>query len=147
MKVRELMTENPACCSPDTSLQEVAKLMVDCDCGEIPVADDQGKPLGVITDRDIACRAVAKGLDTRQTHAQEIMTSPAITIDPEASLDECCQRMDDNQIRRIPVVDSDGAICGIVAQADIARAADEQEAGHLVRDISQPSSQASRLSG
>jgi CBS domain-containing protein len=146
MKVQEIMTENPSCCSPESSLQDAAKLMVDCDCGEIPVVDAQGKPVGVVTDRDICCRAVAKGMDPAQTAIREVMTSPAITVGPEDSLEECCQKMDDNQIRRIPVVDGSGAVCGIVAQADIARTAGESETAELVRDVSEPTSEASRIS-
>lgn len=144
MKVRDIMTENPSCCSPDSSLQEAAKLMADCDCGELPVLDAQGRPAGVITDRDICCRAVAEGLDTAQTSVQTIMSAPAVTVRPEDSIEDCCQLMDDKQIRRVPVVDESGECCGIVAQADIARAMDASDTGHLLRDISQPLSEPSR---
>lgn len=146
MQVREIMTENPACCTPETSLQDAAKLMADCDCGEIPVIDDQGHPVGVITDRDICCRAVAQGMGPTQTRVHEVMTSPVLTVGPDSSIEECCQLMDDNQIRRVPVIDESGACCGIVAQADIARSVGEPEIGHVVRDISQPSQDASQLS-
>lgn len=138
MQVRDLMTENPACCSPEASLQDAAKLMKDCDCGEIPVVDEQNRPIGVVTDRDICCRAVAEGADPAQVKVREVMSSPVLTVGPDASVDECCQLMDDNQIRRIPVVDDSGACCGIVAQADLARAIGEPEVGHMLRDISQP---------
>lgn len=143
MQVRDIMTENPACCSPEASLQDAAKLMADCDCGEIPVTDDQNHPVGVVTDRDICCRAVAQGMDPTQTPVREVMTSPAVTVGPEDSIEDCCKLMDDNQIRRVPVVDDAGACCGIVAQADIARKLDEQEVGHILRDISQPAHQSS----
>lgn len=144
MKVREIMTENPACCSPESSLQNAAKLMADRDCGEIPVVDDQKRPVGVITDRDICCRAVAIGLDPEQTKVNEIMSSPVVTVGPDDDINQCCQLMDDNQIRRVPVIDDSGACCGIVAQADIARKLDEPEVGHIVHDISQPASEPSR---
>ncbi len=65
MQVREIMTENPACCGPENSVQEAARLMVQNDCGEVPVVDQSGQPVGVITDRDIACRCVAQGKDSR----------------------------------------------------------------------------------
>ncbi|MEX1031771.1 MAG: CBS domain-containing protein [Cellvibrionaceae bacterium] len=146
MKVREFMTENPQCCSPDASLREAAQYMADCDCGEIPVLDSQKRPIGVITDRDIACRAVAKGKAPETTKVSDIMTSPAITIGPEQTLEDCCKLMDDNQIRRVPVVDDSGACCGIVAQADVVKAANESDAAHLVEDISRPNSAASRAS-
>lgn len=138
MRVRDVMTENPACCGPDMSLQDVAKMMVDCDCGEIPVVDAQRRPVGVVTDRDICIRAVAEGRDIRQTTAREVMSQPVITVSPESSLEECRQKMEANQIRRVPVVDDSGACCGIVAQADVARNSAEEKTGDLVRDVSRP---------
>lgn len=141
MQVNEVMTANPACCSPEASLQDAAKLMKDCDCGEIPVLDEQSKPIGVITDRDICCRAVAEGADPAQMKVHQAMSTPVVTVGSEASVEECCQLMDDNQIRRIPVVDDSGACCGIVAQADLARNVSEPEIGHILRDISQPRQQ------
>lgn len=138
MQVRDIMTESPECCSPHSSVQEVAKAMADRDCGEIPVLDEQRRPIGVVTDRDIACRAVAQAKDPKQTSAHEIMSSPVITVKPETSLEECCKTMEENQIRRVPVVDEAGGCCGMVSQADIARHAPEHETAQVVRDISQP---------
>jgi CBS domain-containing protein len=145
MQVREIMTANPACCSPETPLQDVAKLMVAHDCGEIPVLDAQRRPIGVVTDRDIACRAVAQGKEPTQTTAREVMSEPVVTATPEDSVDDCCHRMEENQIRRVPVVDETGACCGMVAQADIARQAPEHEAAEVVRDVSRPTQEASRV--
>ncbi|MAM59998.1 MAG: CBS domain-containing protein [Maritimibacter sp.] len=144
MQVREMMTENPACCSPDTSLQDVAKLMSGCDCGEIPVIDEQRRPVGVVTDRDIACRCVAKGKDPSQTTAREVMSEPVVTVTSEDTVESCCQRMEENQIRRVPVVDEAGACCGMVAQADLVRRVDEHETAEVVRNVSQPTKEASR---
>lgn len=144
MKVQEIMTENPTCCSPDASLQEVAQLMVDADCGEIPVVDDQRRPVGVITDRDICCRAVAKGMDPSQTTVREVMSENVVSVKPEDSVEDCCQRMEDNQIRRVPVVDDSGACCGIVAQADVAQHASQEKVGGLIREASKPTKEASR---
>lgn len=138
MQVRDIMTENPACCAPDTSLEDVARIMADQDCGEIPVLDERGRPLGVVTDRDITCRAVALGKDPASTAARDVMTGSVITTTPDASLEEAVAQMEDNQIRRMPVVDSNGVCCGMIAQADIARAAPEHETAELVRDVSQP---------
>lgn len=145
MQVRDIMTENPTCCGPSTSLQEAAKLMDECDCGELPVLDEQNRPIGVVTDRDICCRAVAKGMDPAQTAVREVMSEPVVTATPDDSVDDCCRRMEDNQIRRIPVVDQSGSCCGIVAQADVAREAGENWAGEVVRDVSKPSGSASRV--
>lgn len=144
MQVREIMTESPACCSPNSSLQDAAKLRVEYDCGEIPVVDEQLKPVGVVTDRDIACRAVAQGKDPAQTTVREVMSEPVVTVKPEDSVESCCQRMEENQIRRVPVVDDKGACCGMVAQADIASRAPEGKTSEVVRDVSRPSREASR---
>jgi CBS-domain-containing membrane protein len=96
--------------------------MCDFDCGEIPVVDgrDTMRPVGVITDRDIACRAVAANKNVATTTVSECMTSPCVSIGPDASLDACCAVMERYQIRRVLVTDQEGRCCGIVSQADIA---------------------------
>lgn len=103
MKVQEIMSTNPVCCSPTSTIQEPAR-MTDCDCGEIPVVDAQREPVGVVTDRDIACRAVASGKGPN-TPVQHVMSSPAITVSTDTSVDECCKVMESKQIRRVPVVE------------------------------------------
>src|SRR5438445_6048103 len=122
MQVKEMMTPDPACCTPETGLQEVAQMMIDNDCGEIPVVDNkQNKiPVGVITDRDIVCRAIAKGLNPLELKVAECMSKPCVTVTPDTLLEECCRILEENQIRRVPVVDSTGSCCGIVAIVDIA---------------------------
>lgn len=139
MKVGEIMTSNPACCTPDTNLREVARLMVENDCGEIPIVDDQNskKPLGVITDRDIVVRMLAQGHNPLERTARDAMTSPATTVTPETDLDECANVMERKQIRRVPVVDEAGRVTGMVAQADIVRTARDQMAAELVREVSE----------
>jgi CBS domain-containing protein len=138
MKVQEIMTKDPACCVPESSIQEAAKLMAECDCGEIPVIENtqSGRVVGVVTDRDIACRAVAQARDPRTTKVREIMSAPVITVSPETELDECCRIMEQNQVRRVPVIDQAGRCCGIVSLADIAQAGDEHETAEVVRDVS-----------
>lgn len=138
MEVRQIMTKDPACCAPESNLQEVARLMADNDCGEIPVVDERRRPKGVVTDRDIACRAVAEGRDPRQTSARDVMSTPVITVTPEESVEHSLELMEQNQVRRLPVVDESGACCGMVAQADIARRSSERDTGELVRDVSEP---------
>ncbi len=142
MKAEEIMAKDPACCAPDDSICDAAKLMAENDCGQIPVIDKDGKLVGVITDRDIACRCVAQGKssDTPVAHA---MSKSVVTVAPDASLDECCRKMEDNQVRRLPVVDDGGRCCGMVSQADIAKSAQKEETGDLVRQVSQPSDEAS----
>jgi CBS domain-containing protein len=141
MKVSEVMTESPSCCTPETGLQEVAQMMVDCDCGCIPVVDgeDSKMPVGMITDRDITCRVVAQGKNPLDLSARDAMTSSVVSVTPDTSLEECLNLMEESQVRRIAVVDNDGMICGIVAQADVARNADDQKTGEVVQQVSQTS--------
>ena len=139
MDVRDLMTADPVCCDADTGLQDVAKMMVDNDCGAIPVIDD-GRPVGIVTDRDIACRAVAEGKNPLDMTAGEIMSSPVEAVTEETSLEDLCELMEDEQIRRVVVVDDEGRVCGIVAQADLAEYADD-EVAEVVEKISEPTEQ------
>ena len=146
MKIKEIMTASPACCTPETSLREVAAMFGDHDCGAIPVVDnlDTRRPIGIGTDRDIACRAVAKGLNARELTARDCMSSPSVTVKEDASLDEAIQLMEDNKVRRLPVVDERGRCIGVVAQADIALSAGKGKTAEVVREISQPSSSAAQ---
>ena len=142
MKVKEIMTENPICCVATTSLEEVARMMVENDCGAIPVVEDQEgwKPVGIITDRDITCRAVAEGRNPLELVAGDIMTPSPVTAGPDTELEDCERLMAEHQLRRILVVDADGGCCGIVALADIARHAPETEAAEVVEEVSKPAS-------
>lgn len=144
MQVREIMSEGPACCASATSLKDAAKLMADNDCGEIPVVDEQRRPIGVLTDRDIACRGVAQGKGP-DTPAHAVMSKPVVTVTPETTLEDCCETLAQNQIRRVPVVDQSGACCGMVSQADIAQRAPEHETAQFVRTVSQATAEASRV--
>ena len=147
MEVRQIMTVNPACCTPDMKLQEVAKMLMDHDCGCIPVVEGKGsmKPLGVITDRDICCRVIALGKNPYQMTVGDCMSGNVVTVTPEMSLEDCCKVMEDNQVRRVPVVDANGRCCGIVAQADIAQYAPRKTTAEVVKEVSKqtaaPSSQ------
>ncbi|HUR98058.1 MAG TPA: CBS domain-containing protein [Pyrinomonadaceae bacterium] len=138
MNVAEIMTKDPACCTPDTSLQEVARMMVECDCGCIPVVDDNSSkmPMGMITDRDITVRVVAKGQNPLDLTAQDAMTTTVASVTPDTSLEDCASMMEESQIRRIAVVDENGALCGIVAQADIANNAGGRTTAEVVQEVS-----------
>lgn len=145
MKARELMTPNPAQVTPSDTLQRVSQLMAEHDCGCIPVVQgaDQRSLVGVITDRDIAIRAVAEGRPPT-TPISEIMTPNPDVVRPDEELDRVERLMSDRQIRRVVVVDDAGDCVGIIAQADLARAAkrnNEPSAKEMVEvlaDISQP---------
>jgi len=139
MRVRELMTSNPACCTPGTPLEEVARMMMRCDCGEIPVVDNREsmRPIGVITDRDIVIRAVAEGRNPLEMRASDCMTQPCITVSEKASIMDCIHLLEEQQIRRIPVIDESGRCSGIVSQADVARRIDHH-AAEILKQVSQP---------
>jgi len=145
MQTKDIMTESPACCGPDTPLPEVARMMVEHDCGEIPVVDVGKKPVGVVTDRDITCRTVAEGKNPLELTAKDCMSSPVVTVTPETSVDDCCKTMEDNQVRRVPVVDESGACCGMVSQADVAQRGSKDDTADVVRDVSRPTETSSRV--
>lgn len=138
MKLTEIMTKNPATCEPRTPLSEVAKMMCDNDCGEIPVVSDRRslKPVGVVTDRDIACRAVGQGKNPLEMTAADCMSGPCVTVSQDADLDEAAKTLERKRIRRVPVVDGEGRCVGIVSQADLALRADARIAGEVVREVS-----------
>jgi CBS domain-containing protein len=136
-RVREIMTESPACCKSDTTLDAVAKLMVENDCGEIPVVDFDDRVIGVITDRDIVCRVVAEGNNPAAYTAGACMSQPAITVDQNAAIEDAVSIMEAHLIRRIPVVTDQGRCAGILSQADLARTGPPRKVAELVREVSQ----------
>jgi CBS domain-containing protein len=140
------MTPHPTCCTPDTSLERIAQLMVLQDCGEIPVVDgaQSGVPIAVVTDRDIICRIVAKGKNPLDYTAESCMSQPIVTVTEETSLEDVLATMEKHQIRRAPVVNVRGECVGIIAQADIAWAGTKKEVAEFVRDVSRDSSEPSR---
>jgi CBS domain-containing protein len=141
---RDVMTPEPARCSATMTLDQVAKLMVQNDCGEIPVVDVGDQPIGVITDRDIVCRVVAEGKNPLGHTAEQYMTQPVVTVRVDATLDEVVSIMETHQIRRVLVVDERGSCAGIIAQADVAWTGAEREVAKLVREVSRDAGQASR---
>jgi CBS domain-containing protein len=144
MNARDVMTAEPACCLPTDTIQQAAKLMVEADCGCIPVVEDMQskKIVGTLTDRDITCRCIAHG------KGPDALVSEAMSTNPS-----CCRADDDvrgvervmqeRQVRRVPIVDEQSRCIGIVAQADLARAKDrgvtDQEVGRVVERVSEPS--------
>lgn len=133
------MTPAPQCCSGETLLNEVANLMVEADCGEIPVTDAANRLIGVVTDRDIVCRVVAKGKNPSAVTAAECMSEPVVVVNEDTTLADVMAVMEENQIRRVPVVDAGGCCCGIISQADVAQCASETETGEMVREVSKES--------
>ena len=144
MHVRDVMTRNPVCCTPDTPLELIAQVMMERDCGSIPVVDDliERRPVGIVTDRDIVTRTLAAGRDPVGLMVRDCMTSPAVTIVEDASLGDCVELLELGQIRRVIVIDEAGRCTGIVAQADIAQHASKRDTGDLVQQVSQPTTPA-----
>jgi CBS domain-containing protein len=146
-QVKDIMTAEVACCIPQTPLNEVAQLMVRHAVGCIPVVEslNPGQVVGVVTDRDITCRTLGAGLNPMTMTAGEVMSHPVATVTPTTSLEQCCQTMEQNKVRRVPVIDETGACCGIVAQADIATKAAQRRTAEVVREVSQPMPESSQV--
>ena len=135
-RIRELMTESPRTVSSDATVVEAARVMRDDDVGLVPVVDGD-RLVGTVTDRDIAIRLVAEERDPSSTTVREIASTDLVTIDPEQELGEALRLMAQHQVRRLPVVEEDGRLVGIVAQADVARHGDDTQTGQVVERISQ----------
>ena len=133
--VQEAMTSNPTAITPDTTAQEAARLMKSEDVGALPVVED-GRLTCVVTDRDLAVRGVAEGL-AAETPVRELASNNVATIDPQQSLEEAARLMAEHQVRRLPVVEEDGRLVGMLAQADVAQAGHDSLTGEVVQKISQ----------
>ena len=140
MEVREIMTADPAVCEMSQSVKDAAEMMEECDCGAIPVVEshESGRLVGIITDRDIAIRAVSKGLDPLKTRVGDCMTADITFVHPSSTLEEVQQIMENLQVRRVPIVNDDQIVCGMVSVADIALARPDQKAASLVQEVSKP---------
>jgi CBS domain-containing protein len=134
------MTLAPACAVPSTPLSEIAALLTRHDCGAIPIVEnrDTGRPVGVVTDRDIVCRTVAEGRNALELTAADCMSAPCVAVPEEMEVSECTALMESHRIRRIVAVNDSGAVSGIVSQADLARRAEPLEVAELVRTVSEP---------
>lgn len=138
MKLRELMTRDVRCCTPETPLPEVARIMAELNVGAVPVCSGKGVR-GMLTDRDMVLRAVAEGQDTSRATAADCMTTPVITASPDMDAHEAASMMGNKQIRRLPVVEN-GELVGIVALGDMATVnIHVNEAGDALSKISEPS--------
>ena len=136
--VTSVMTANPCCCREDTPLKDVAKMMIDNDCGMIPVVDADNKPIGTVTDRDITVRVVAQGKDSASACACDAMSTPCSTVRSDASLKDAVCMMEAEKIRRVVVVDGDGKLAGVAAIADLALAGKHEATAEVVSKVSQP---------
>ena len=135
MLVSDFMTRDPITSEPTTSLRLVAQMMATHDCAAIPIVRSNAV-VGIVTDRDIACRAVAPGWNASEIPAAAVMTTPAIAVHPEEPWESAVALMKENRIHHLIVIDGDGAPVGIVAQSDLGRRMNNRELGELVRATS-----------
>jgi CBS domain-containing protein len=141
MQIHEVMTERPACCTPDTSLRKMAQAMAENDCGALPVIEktDGRQIIGVVTDRDIVVRAVAQETALNHICARDIMTRTPVTVVASGDVEDAREAMGTHQLRRVLVTeDGDKACAGIVTQADLARYLDVAHSGETLQLVSQP---------
>ena len=140
MRAEEVMTSDPACCSPDDTIQQAAEMMERHGCGCLPVVEDPAerrRVVGVVTDRDIAVRGVREGKGS-DTPVHDVMSDQPSCCSPDAGIDEVEQTMSERQVRRVPVVDERGCCVGMVAQADLARGRQAGDVARTLGDVSQP---------
>ena len=139
-KCNEVMTKNPVCCLPTDLVSKAAELMKSKDIGPVPIIENEQtrKLVGIVTDRDLALKIVAEGRDPKSTKTEAVMTRKVVTCSAEDDLQKALDAMSGHKLRRIPVVDNDNAIVGIIAQADVATRVDQPEkTAAVVRGISQ----------
>ncbi|HXE93634.1 MAG TPA: CBS domain-containing protein, partial [Gaiellaceae bacterium] len=142
--IRDVMTSNPCTIDADRSVAYAAKMMLEEDVGLAPIVED-GKLIGMLTDRDIATRVGAEGRDPDQVKVRDVASTQLFTIGPRQDLDEALRMMAKHQVRRLPVVEEDGRLVGVVAQADIAREGNDTLTGQLVEEISESGGQMSSI--
>lgn len=141
MQVQDIMSSDVVCSTPETPLSLIARQMAECDCGSIPIVenDQSRRPIGIVTDRDMVLRAIAEGRNPQELCARDVMSTEVLSVQSSTDLDAALTLMEERQIRRVPVMDEAGNLCGIVAQADIAEHADAMATAEVVREISHPS--------
>jgi len=139
-KCSEVMTKNPVCCLPNDMVAEAAALMKSGNIGSIPVIENKQtkKLVGIVTDRDLTLKIVAEGLNAKSTKVEAVMTHKVVTCLADDDLQKALDAMAEHQLRRIPVVDNDNKVVGIIAQADVATRVDQPEkTAEMVKEISQ----------
>ncbi len=134
MKIRDVMTRQVQTVTPDQTAQEAASFMLREDAGSMPVSDG-GKLIGMITDRDIAVRGVARGFGP-ETQVRELMTDNVVCARIDDDVEEVAMRMSEAQVRRLPVLDENEQLCGIVSLGDLSREADDEIAQHALEGVS-----------
>jgi CBS domain-containing protein len=134
-QIRDVMTTNPSTIESTSAVVQAARVMKQVDAGVVPVTDN-GRLAGIVTDRDIPIRVVAEGKDPGSTTVGEVASKNLVTVDPQQDLDEALRLMAQHKVRRLPVVEEDGRLVGVLAQADVAREGDDMQTGQVVEEIS-----------
>jgi CBS domain-containing protein len=137
-KVADVMTDRPRAVTKETTIREAARLMGEEDVGALPIVGDSTRLVGIVTDRDIAVRAIGRGLDPEQTSVGQIASAEVYVLTPDDDLDDALETMARAQVRRIPVVVRENELVGMISQADIARAGKDKNTGEVVEAISRP---------
>lgn len=134
------MTSDPSYCLPSDSVYTAAQIMKREDVGPVLVVSGAGekRPVGIVTDRDLAIKVVGEGRDGNSTRIDEVMSPSPVTCRDDEDISAAIRKMSEHQVRRMPIVDDSGRLVGIVSQADVARYAEEEEVGEMVEEISQP---------
>ena len=147
MTASDIMAKSPAVCLPDTSLYEVARSMVEHDCGAIPVLEsrDSPRPVGVVTDRDIVVRILAENRNPLECRAADAMTAGVATVSPGMDLAACLHVMEQHQVRRVPVVSETGTVIGILSQADVVLNVAAEQSAELLREVSSEDELAAKM--
>ena len=135
MKVKDMMHRGAEFVAPNATLQQIAKKMRDFDVGAIPVCD-KGKPVGIVTDRDIAIRALANGMDPAKVEAREVMSRNVVFCRDSEEAEDALRIMEDNQVRRLPVLDEEHKLIGMVSLGDISHALSQEMTGEVTRAVS-----------
>ncbi len=136
MRIADVMTRDVRVIQPDRTVREAARVMDEMNVGVLPVCDGR-RLVGMVTDRDIVLRVVAEGKDPQASTVGEVASKDLVTVDPQQDLDEALRLMAQHQVRRLPVVEEDGRLVGILAQADVAQEGSDAKTGQLVQEISE----------
>lgn len=138
MQLRDITTDSVETLTPTTTLEDAAKMMRERDLGWMPV-EDADKVVGIVTDRDIVIRAIASSLDPKTTTVREVMTKNVLSCNIGDDVDDACDLMEREQVRRLVVLDDDGALAGVVTLADLAQRGDEDHSVEVLQRVSEPS--------
>ena len=141
MKIKDIMSRNPACCVLTDSAQTVAKVLCDRNIGSMPVVTDQQslRLVGMITDRDLCCSVIAQGMDPKTTQIEKLVSTSPVSCRDAENIERCERLMQEHQVRRIPIVDAENRVIGIVSQADLALKEKPERVSKTVAEISKES--------